>query len=205
MRLGILIGGLALLLGTAAPTLADDSAATARNVIENVVHQALAVLRDPKLSTDDKRLKIRQIAYDNISFDIMARLSLGRYFRGITDDQHTRYSAEFKQHVTNTYGHTTDNYSDEDVAVTGDRKEANGDWTVQTRITGTRNGQPNQEVAKVDYRLRQTGGQWKIIDLTIEGVSMIANFRSQFDEIMANGGIEQLIQLLHQKNVDNAK
>ena len=52
----------------------------------------------------------------------------------------------------------------------------------------------------MDYRLRQIDGNWKVIDLIIERVSLVSNFRSQFQEVMANGGIEKLLQLLREKN-----
>ena len=52
----------------------------------------------------------------------------------------------------------------------------------------------------VDYRLRQTDGTWKIIDVIIEGVSLVSNYRSQFQEIMTNGGIDRLLGLLREKN-----
>ena len=48
----------------------------------------------------------------------------------------------------------------------------------------------------VDYRLRQTSGQWKIIDVIIEGVSLVSNFRSQFQDVVASGGPERLLALL---------
>ncbi|MGA3066038.1 MAG: ABC transporter substrate-binding protein [Tepidisphaeraceae bacterium] len=178
---------------------------TARDVIENVCQQVLAVLRDQTLNADQKREKVRDIAYANINFDIMGRLSLGRFWREITDDQKTQYLHEFKQLITNTYGHITDNYTDEDVAILGDRQEADGDDTVNTRITGTQDGKPNQEVAKVDYRLRNQDNQWKVIDFTIDNASIVANYRAQFQEIMSNGGIDQLLKLLHDKNAANAK
>jgi phospholipid transport system substrate-binding protein len=182
---------------------AADPPPTARAVIEKVTQEALAVLRDHSLSADQKRDRVKQIAYDHISFEVMARLSLGRYLRGLTDDQRTQYEQEFKQYVTNTYGHTTDNYTDEDVIVYGDRQEQDGDVTVRTRLTGTVNGTPNQEVAKVDYRLRKQDDQWKVIDFTIEGVSLVSNFRSQFQEIMTEGGIDRLLKLLQDKNAAN--
>src|SRR5579862_8160666 len=130
----------ALCLGVALPLSAADKPAAAspgpRAVIEKVVKDALSILRDPKLSTAEKRDKVKQIAYDNMSFDVMSRLSIGRYWRDLNETQRAQYAEAFKQYVTNTYRHTTDNYTDEDVAVIGDRKEAGDDWTVQTRITG---------------------------------------------------------------------
>ena len=52
----------------------------------------------------------------------------------------------------------------------------------------------------VDYRLRQKGGTWRIIDVVIEGVSLVSNFRSQFQDIVSNGGPDRLLVLLKQKN-----
>jgi len=195
--------------GVSAVRAADQNDApsppTARQVMDQVTHDVLAILRDHNLSVDEKREKVKQIAYQNMNFDVMARLSLGRFWRGLTDAQRTDYQQEFKQLVTNTYGATTDSYTDEDVKVISDRPEQDGDCTVTTRITGTKDDKPDQEVAKVDYRLRTQDKQWKVIDFTIDGVSLVANFRSQFQEVMANGGIDQLLKLLRDKNAAHEK
>lgn len=180
-------------------------APTARAVMDQVTRDVLVILRDPKLSADEKRQKVEQIAYQNMDFDVMGRLCLGRFWRGLTDDQKTQYQQEFKQLVTNTYGITTDSYTDEDVKIIGDRQEQDNDWTVETLITGTKDNKPNQEVAKVNYRLRNRNNQWKVIDFTIDGVSLVANFRSQFQEIMSNGGVDRLLKDLHEKNAANGK
>ena len=78
---------------------ADDAASPARSVIGTVIQNALAILRDSKLSVDVKREKVNQIAIENVNFDVMARLSLGRYYRDLTDAQRTQYSEAFKTHV----------------------------------------------------------------------------------------------------------
>jgi phospholipid transport system substrate-binding protein len=192
---------LALCFGSILQSRAADPPTTPRQLTEKVVAEALAILRDPKLSAAERRDKIQQIGYDNLSFDVMARLSLGRYYKNLTDAQKSEYADAFKQHVTNTYRHTTDHYTDEDIKVTGDRKEADGDWTVMTQIVDSKGAQ----VVKVDYRLRLKDNQWKVIDLTIDGVSLVSNFRSQFQDIMTNGGIEKLLQLLREKNAANDK
>lgn len=187
------------------PPAAGVPAPGPRSVIENVVRDVLVVLRNTKLSGDQRRDQVKKIAYDNMDVEVMARLSLGKYYRNLTDAQRTQYIDAFKQHVTNTYRNTTDQYTDEDVKITGDRREADGDWTVTTVITGTKNNKPGSEVAKVDYRLRSKNGPWKVIDLTIDGVSLVQNFRSQFQDIMANGGFDKLLQLLREKNASNNK
>jgi phospholipid transport system substrate-binding protein len=204
--LGLLMAS--LLFGFPSRCLAAEgnqpAPATARAVMEKLTQDVISILRDAKLSPEEKRQKVQDLAIADINFEIMARLSLGRPWRDITDDQRARYSREFQQHVINTYGQMTDHYTDEDVKIVGDRQESDGDWTVQTSIIGDQDG-TRKEVAKVDYRLRNKENQWKVVDFTIDGVSLISNFRSQFQEIMSNGGIEHLIKLLHDKNAADAK
>jgi phospholipid transport system substrate-binding protein len=192
---------LALCFGSVLQLQAADKPATPREITEKVIGEALAVLRDAKLSPAEKRDKIQQIGYDHLNFEVMARLSLGKYYRDLTDAQKSQYAEVFKQHVANTYRHTTDHYTDEDIKITGDRQETDGDSTVMTQIIDNKGNQ----VVKVDYRLRPKDNQWKVIDLTIDGVSLVQNFRSQFQEIMANGGIEKLLKLLREKNAANDK
>jgi phospholipid transport system substrate-binding protein len=172
-----------------------------RAVMDKAIQDAMTLLRDPKLSADQRREKVKQIAYDNLNFEVMARLCLGRSGRDLSDAQRTQFQQEFRQFVTNTYGATTDSYTDQDVKIVGDRQEPDGDWTVQTQIIST----SDKKAIPVDYRLRKLDNQWKVIDFTVDGVSLVANFRSQFQDAISNGGIDHLIKLLHEKNAGNAK
>ena len=143
---------------------------------------------------------MQQIAYANMNFDVIGRLSLGQNWRKLNADQQKEYQAEFKQLVAATYGHTTDSYTDEEVKLIGQRDEDRGDCTVTTVITGTKNGKPNSNIANVDYRLRKQDNAWKVIDFTVDGVSLVNNYRSQFQSVMSGGGPEQLLKMLHDKN-----
>jgi len=102
---------------------------------------------------------------------------------------------QFKEHLAMTYGRNVENYKNEKVTITGSREEAKGDWTVKTKIL---RGGPGDIL--VDYRLRQRDGSWRIIDVIIEGVSLVSNFRSQFQDVVSGGGPERLIALLREKN-----
>jgi phospholipid transport system substrate-binding protein len=188
---------------------ATDPPATARAVIDKLVADVLVILRDPNISKPDRRQKIEQIAYEQMDFDTLCRLTMGPHWRQMSDQQKKDFSEEYKKHLTATYGHTADQYTDEDVKITGDRTESDGDVTVTTSIIGSENGGPRKEIAKVNYRLRsRDGSPWKIIDFNIDGVSLVTNFRSQFQEIIANGGgggIDHLIKLLHDKNAGAAQ
>ena len=78
----------------------------------------------------------------------------------------------------------------------GERDEGRGDWSVKTKIL---RGGGSADVL-VDYRLRQENDAWRIIDVVIERVSLVANFRSQFQEIMSSGGPTKLLEVLREKN-----
>jgi phospholipid transport system substrate-binding protein len=182
---------------------ATAAAPAARGVVERVLRDVTVILRDSKTTRDEKRAQVRAIADAMIDFDTLGRLAMGANGRDLTDAKRAEFAREFRQHVINTYGHFTDDYTDEDLVVAADNAETRGDWTVQTKIMGMKDG-ARQELAKVDYRLRPKDGQWKIIDITIEGVSMMANFRAQFQDIMTSGGIDKLLKLLHEKNAAGA-
>jgi phospholipid transport system substrate-binding protein len=98
----------------------------------------------------------------------------------------------------------TDQYTDQEVVLVGDRREPDGDWTVQMRVLGRRDG-VSREVAKVDFRLRQREDRWRAIDVTVEGVSLAVSFRAQFQSLMSAGGIERVLGVLREKNAAAAR
>ena len=185
------------------PSSDDVSTLAPRPLVEKLLAQVLVVLRDPQLTKAQRSQKVRDIAYQHIDFETLSRLTMARNWRGLSDTQRQQFIEEFKKHLSVTYAHTTDKYTDEELTVAGDRTEPDGDHTVETRIIGHDPGDSHQVVVKVDYRLRQRNNQWKVIDVTVEGVSLVANFRSQFQEIMANGGFDRLLKLLREKNSQN--
>src|SRR5205823_703681 len=147
---GLLMGGLSA--GLAA---ANADTPTARDVVDSQTKAALAVLRDAKLTQAQKREKIGQIADQSTDFETLSRLTLGRYWRDLSAGQRAAFVEEFRKHLSNTYGYFLNGYTDEDLETTGDRRESNGDWTVQIRVIGTING-ARHDLAKVDCRLRQS-------------------------------------------------
>jgi phospholipid transport system substrate-binding protein len=188
--------GLAL-LGMLAVTVGSAAAADApREVVRKLSDAVIAVLQEKNLSADAKREKIRGIVVGYVDFQTMSRLVLARNWNGLDDAKKKAFVEEFKQHLSVTYGKNVETYNNEKVQVTGDRDEGRGDWTVQTKILRPQGGGD----ILVDYRLRQSDGEWKVIDLVIERVSLVSSFRSQFQEVMANGGIDRLLQVLREKN-----
>jgi phospholipid transport system substrate-binding protein len=182
----------------AAVALALDAAAAPvapADVVRRLAEQVVEVLKDRDAASSDKRRRIETLVYAAVDFETLSRLVLARNWSAFDADQQRRFQAEFKEHLSVTYGKSIDSYKNEVVHVTGDRAEARGDWTVKTKID-----REGADDVLVDYRLRQTGGEWKIIDIIVEGVSLVSNFRSQFQDLLSSKSPEQLIALIREKN-----
>lgn len=174
---------------------AGDAGTAPRAVVEQTTNDVLAILRDQTLSSQEKQRRIETVVYARVDFDTLSRLVLARNWRRFSKPQQEEFVSEFKQHLSLTYGNNVDNYKNEGVEITGDREETRGDWTVQSKIM-----RGSAAAYLIDYRLRQTAGEWKIIDIVVEGVSLVANFRSQFQDIVSGGGPDRLLRLLREKN-----
>ncbi len=187
--------GLICLLALCGPPPSSAAERVPKQVVKDLADHAVEILRNQSLPKDEKRTELEALAYANMDFQTLSRLVLARNWRRLSKAQQEEFVEEFKRHLSVTYGERINDYKNESVQVTGERQEPRGDYTVQTKIL---RGGPGD--VEVDYRLRQRDNQWKIIDVTVEGVSLVANFRSQFQEIMANGGPDKLLRLLREKN-----
>jgi phospholipid transport system substrate-binding protein len=182
---------IALLLSLVTAASAQQDA---RAFVQSTMDEALVVLKNKQLSSDEKVRKLEDIAYARFDFDTMSKLVLARNWAKLSPEQQKDFIEQFKRHLSVTYGKNVENYRNENIEVTSDREEARGDWTVKTKIV--RGG----DDIEVDYRLRKSDGQWRIIDVIIEGVSLIANFRSQLQDVITNKGPDEMLRLLHEKN-----
>jgi len=132
---------------------------------------------------------------DRFDFETLAKLVLARHWREFSAEQQREFVEVFRTHLALTYSKNLERYNGEVAVITGDQEEARGDWTVRSRVV-----RPNAEDVLVNYRLRQTDGRWRMIDVVVEGVSLVSNWRSQFREVLGNRSPDALIRQLHQKN-----
>jgi phospholipid transport system substrate-binding protein len=130
----------------------------------------------------------------------MSKLVLGRNWKRLDAAERDEFVDEFTTYLANDYGSRLDRYEQEKVAVEGEEPKPRGDVVVKTKIVGGAN-----HGAIIDYRMRKQGEDWKIIDVVIEGISLVANFRDQFKEVIARSGPEGLIRKLEEKNAEAAE
>ena len=198
-RIRTLCGSVAMLALVLAPTTgarADAKSETeASRVVGKVVDEVIAVLSNGGLDTEAKRAAVESIAKQNFDFPVITRLVLARNYKKLSEAQRTEFIAEFQRYLSLTYGRRVDSYSNQNVEISEAKSHKNGDVTVDTKLIG---GQVDGVI--VAYRMRGKNGSWKAIDVIVEGVSMIANFRSQIQEIVSSKGADQLIATLREKN-----
>ena len=186
-----------VVIGLAAPGVRamTESEAGARAVISETVDEVLAVLRDKSKPTEERIRLLEQIVYGRFDLYVMSRLVLARNWKRFSEEQKKQYVEEFKQYLTNSYGNRIERYDQQEVEIIGEREEPRGDVVVQTKILGG-----EFEGASVDYRLRKQESDWRVIDVVIEGISMVSNYRDQFKSIISSGGPELLLEKLKEKN-----
>ena len=168
----------------------------ARAAIEETVAKVLVLLQNEELSLDEKRAGIEQIAYARFDFYTVSRLVLAKNWKRFTPEERKEFEREFRVFLAQEYGRRLDDYENQSVEVKGEKPEARGDVTIKTRIVG---GEFHD--AAVNYRMREKDGEWYIIDVVIEGISLVSNWRDQFRSVLrGKDGPQKLLAQLHLKN-----
>jgi phospholipid transport system substrate-binding protein len=184
------------LLGFALVQVPEAAAQSApRVVVQQTIDAVLVVLETKGLTSEQKRAKIEAIAYERFDFVTLSRLVLARNWARFSKPQQDEFMVEFKRYLAVNYGSRIERYDQQKVEITGERKEPRGDVTIQSVVRGG-----EFEGAKLDYRMREGDGQWLVIDVIIEGISLVSNFRDQFKEVLASGGPQELLRKLREKN-----
>jgi phospholipid transport system substrate-binding protein len=161
------------------------------------IDRVLKVLEDPALKKDSKaterRATLRAIAGEIFDFTEISQRSLGRHWQARTPSERQEFVALFADLLERTYVSKIEGYSGERLVYAGETLD--GDQaTVRTRIV-TKQG---TEIP-VDYRMFQRDGHWRAFDVYIEGVSLVGNYRSQFNAIIVRSSYADLVEKLKTK------
>lgn len=183
-----LILGFCLLSG-ATPLQASGMAS-----LEKAVQKAMAVLRDPTLDIPEKQLerrdKLRKIIYAEFDFTAISQGAVGHKWRKFSEKQKSRFIPLFKRLLENTYMNTIERYKGEKVSFTKEVKQSKTVIRADSVVTS------KGADFKVSYRLRKNGRDWKVFDVIIEGVSVISNYRSQFQQMLRRENSAEIEKML---------
>ena len=184
-----------LCLLLAAPLLVFAGEPT--NQIKKVTDEVISILKDPSLNTPDKKAErrklIRAAADQIVDWNEMAKRVLGRYWRGRTDEEKREFIYLFGKLLEKTYLGKVKGYSGEKVIYLGDRVEGGYALGKAKIIT-----KQDKEI-EVLYRMKRVQGKWMVYDVCVEGVSLINNYRSQFNSILMRSSFKGLLERLKAK------
>ena len=196
MRLRLMAGivALGLLAGVA-------GAGEPLEKIRQTVEAVLAVLADESLQGTEnqasRRQLLRQAVYQRFGFEEMTRRSLGRHWRDLSDEQRHEFVDLFSDLLERSYvGKIESAGTGGRVDYTRETIDDEGFASVQTVVTS-----PLESQFEVEYRLLQRDGaaRWEVYDIVIEGVSLINNYRTQFNNIIHRTSYEGLVKQLRLK------
>jgi phospholipid transport system substrate-binding protein len=179
--------------------LAVWAAESPREVIRATVDQAIAVLQDPVLQGANHRQaridKVRAIVLPRFDTEELARRSLGIHWRDRSPEERQEFIRLFTALIEHSYRSTLDRYTSE-VKFFIDYERIENDFAeVNTRVFD-----PGQDrTFAIDYRLRRTSETWLIYDVVIENVSLVRNYRNQFNRALRRSSFADLLRNLNNK------
>ena len=206
MRRGFLASIVAVLLviSGASQVLAAESAAEdpmgAEEFVRQLANDALGILNDTMLTQDERDQAFRDLLKRGFALDYVSRLVLGRHGRTASRAQLAQYNRVFPEYILRVYSSRLTEFGDEEIFVDGTAPAGKRDIYVRSKII-----RPDGPPLAADWRVRRIKEKFKVIDLKIEGISMVITQRDEFLAKIASSGLDSLIaDLKRQAELDTA-
>jgi phospholipid transport system substrate-binding protein len=167
------------------------------NVVKWAADRAVLILKDPALRAPDKKKerieRLKEFVNPIFDYDEMARRSLGQYWRQRSPAEREEFVRLFRAFLEKIYAEKIDLYEGE--KITFGRETIDQDYAQVDSTFINAKGEANSVV----YRLKRTDGKWKVYDAVVENVSIVNNYRSQFDRVISKSSYEELKRMLKEK------
>lgn len=188
----------AFLLFMAAPAWSESPTAPIRAGVD----QAVRILSDPGLQGDarkgERRKLLRQAIFPHFDFREMAKRSLGAHWRRRTPEEQAEFVTIFTDLLERAYTGRIESYNHEKFVYLAEKIDGNY-AEVQSEIETSKG-----EKFKLDYKLHQVADKWKIYDVLVEDISLVNNYRSQFNRVINNSSYQELVSRMKRKMLQAA-
>lgn len=193
---------IALTLGSSGALTPSPAAAAAednpREIMTQTIDAAFRILKDPALAGRAQRPRrigaLRGVADRAFDWAEMARSSLGVKWRSLDAGQRSRFVDVFKDVLAAQYMDDIDRFQGTETVTVDSVVREDLDTLVRTTLVTA-----SRERVPIDYRMRAIDGRWRVVDLSIEGVSLVNHFRKTFAAALANASIEDLVTRLRRQ------
>jgi phospholipid transport system substrate-binding protein len=195
---GFLFAAFALALSAQAQEAPDA-------LVKRVTTEVVGIIKsDPKVQAGDQA-RIREVIETKLlphfDFERMTALAMGRNWRTATPEQQKQLVEQFRTLLVRTYSGALNQYRDQTFDFKPLRADpGGGDVIVKTEVQ--RSG---QQPVQLDYHMERKDGAWKVFDVIVGGVSLVTNYRDEFNAQVQSGGVDGLIKALTAKNAGAAK
>jgi phospholipid transport system substrate-binding protein len=183
----------------ATPILTDPM-----SVIKTETDQVIAVFNAQQMPLNQRREKLRSMSLDFFNFDSMAKSVLGYHWRDLTSSQRNQFVPLFTEFIQDAYLRKMEQATVEKIRQ--EAKTAQVKFLKQTyfnsdyaEVFSTVALEDQKDPLLVNYLMHQSDGQWRVYDVTVDAMSLIANYRNQFNRIINNEGYPKLIADLEAK------
>lgn len=166
-------------------------------VVRKGIHGVLEILGQPDLKAPEKkaerRNRMREIIHRHFDFEEMSRRSLARAWRKRTPEEKTEFIELFSYFMERNYAGTLESYTNEKVVL--------GKESIDEEFAKVNTVIITMDKKEVDivYRLHKVGGEWRVYDVVVEGVSLVKNYRDQFRSIIRRTSYANLVKILRAK------
>ena len=167
-------------------------------MVRSSVEKVVAVLKDSRLKSPEKKKeridRLKEIINPIFDYDEMARRALGAHWRRRTLAEQEEYLTLFRLFIEKVYADKVDLYEGERIVV--GRETIDGDYAeVESKVINAR-GEENPVI----FRIRRADGKWRVYDAVVENISVVQNYRSQFDRVISKSSYDELRKLLKDKS-----
>ena len=187
----------------AIPAIAEEQGPEA--LVKQVTAEVLAAIKsDKKLAGGDRQAALKlaeEKVLPHIDFEEATRLAVGRAWSQASPEQKKQLVSNFRQMLVRVYSNAIQPYEGQTIQVSPVRmKPGDTEATVHNTFNRSGGGKP----VGFDYSMRKTDQGWKIYDIVVEGVSLVLTYRSEFDALVKQEGVDGLIKRLAAKNAPAA-
>ncbi len=194
--LALVVMGAAMLITPAPRVWAGDPTDQLRSHIEQVISVLEGSDARSEGGVADRRTAVRRIAGEIFDFSETARRALGRHWAARTPAEHEEFVGAFSDLLDRAYFSKIELYGGEKITYAGDTTAGDA-ATVHTKIIA----KSGSEIA-VDYRMMKKSDRWMVYDVVIEGMSLVSNYRAQFDKIIRTSSFEELVKKIKAKQAE---
>ena len=186
---------LLLIFALVTPSLAGEPTDHVRKTTDKMI----TILSDPVLknNVEERRKMLRSTLNERFDWTEMAKRSLAEHWKSLTEEEKKEFVPLFTDLLENTYMNRIENYSGDKVNY--DDEKVKGDYSL-VKVTIFTDKQVEIPVA---YKMKKKGPEWMIYDVSIEGVSLVNNYRQQFDSVILSSSYQGLIEKLKEKTAKN--